>query len=137
MYDLQGDKIDRRVCITWSSQGIFLLQQGFFFVLGFADWFFNCLFGVTFYSHSYVSAFSLCHRWLFSLPPWDIAVVSLRTIAVRSRSSVLPLPLGMLALSGISWFWFFLFSFHKLASLFLFENISKEVKFRETDFFFF
>lgn len=55
MYNLQGDKIDRRVCITCVNIGLFLLQQSFP-CLGFADWFFNCLFEVIFYSHFYVPA---------------------------------------------------------------------------------
>lgn len=55
MYNLQGDKIDWRVCITCLGLGIFLLQQAFFFVLDFADcFFFNCLFEVIFYSHLYI-----------------------------------------------------------------------------------
>lgn len=60
MYNLQGDKIDRRVCIACLSLGISLLQQGFSLSWVLLMVFFNCLFEVVFYSHFHASAsFSL------------------------------------------------------------------------------
>lgn len=56
MYNLQGDKIDRRVCITCLSLGISSYSKAFSLSWVLPIGFFNCLFEVIFYSHFPVSA---------------------------------------------------------------------------------
>lgn len=119
MYNLQGDKIDRRVCITCVNLGIFLLQQDF--SLSWVCWLVFLTACLKLYStHTFIcQQVYLCHKWLYSFPPWDIVVVFLSTVGMTVWSCTCASS-GMLALSGILWFWpfgvFLAFS-SKLASL--------------------
>lgn len=137
MYNLQGDKIDRRVCIICVNLGIFLLQQGF--SLSWVCWLVFLTACLKLHStHTFMcQQVDLCHKWLYSFPPWDIVVVFLRPVGMTIWSYTVPPP-GMLALSETPWFWllvFFLFLFFTQACFCISpKNISMAVKFRINNF---
>lgn len=108
MCNLQGDKIDRRVCIARLSLGTSLLQQGFSLSLVLLMVFLTAclkLYSTHTFMHQQVS---LCRKWL---PVFLRGMFSPCSGVTKNcgneAEAVSVLPLGMLALSGIPWFGFF------------------------------
>lgn len=108
MYNLQGDKIDRRVCIACLSLGISLLQQGFSL-----SWVLLMVFLTAclklYSTHTFMcQQVSLCHKWLSGFSPGVFSPCSgVTKNCGKDAEALLVLPLGMLALSGIPGFGFF------------------------------
>lgn len=138
MYNLQGDKIDRRVCITCLGLGIFLLQQAFFFVLDFADCFFLTACLKLYSTHTFTLSVSLSLLWVtlrfFSVGYWSGVTKDCGNENLKLYSGFLWGCLHFLELLGFGFLVVFMCFFTQVCFFISNEIISKVVKYRIKNF---